>query len=176
MSTGRHAGPENSLSTCRVGIIGAGTMGLVSLLVATARSTPEIAVADLAAERLPAADRLGAHRTGPQLDGEFDLVIDAVGASATRAASVEHVRPGGAAVWIGLDDEDPGFAAMPFIRAEKAVHGTFCYTHADFDAAVRLALTIGTSWVTVLPMSEGISVFEQLMNGRTDLTKVHLTP
>ncbi|MGH3342211.1 MAG: alcohol dehydrogenase catalytic domain-containing protein [Carbonactinosporaceae bacterium] len=160
----------------RVGIIGAGTMGLVSLLVARSRGVPEVEVCDLADERLAVADRLGASRVGPALGGEYDLVIDAVGVEATRRDSVARTRPGGSAVWIGLHDEEPGFASLPFIRLEKAVHGTFCYTHADFEAAIRLAARVDTSWVTTVPLAEGAAVFGELMRGRSDLLKVQLVP
>lgn len=160
----------------RVGILGAGTMGLVSLLVARARSTPVIDVADISGERLSVASRLGASRVDSMLSGEFDVILDCVGAPETRRASVDLLRPGGSAIWIGLNDEEPGFDSLDLIRMEKAVYGSFCYTHADFAAAVDLATTIDTTWVTTMPLSEGISVFEQLMNGRTDLLKVQLMP
>ncbi|MGH3344013.1 MAG: alcohol dehydrogenase catalytic domain-containing protein [Carbonactinosporaceae bacterium] len=160
----------------RVGIIGAGTIGLVSLLVARSRGVPDIEVCDLAEERLAVAERLGASRVGPALDGEYDLVIDAVGVEATRRDSVARTRPGGGAVWIGLHDETPGFASLPFVRLEKTVHGTFCYTHDDFETAIRLAATVDTSWVTAVPLSEGPAVFGGLMRGRTDLVKVQLVP
>ncbi len=160
----------------RVGIIGAGTMGLVSLLVARARGAPEVHVADIAEERLAVAHRLGASATAAALEGEFDLVIDAVGSAATRGVSVEQVRPGGSAVWIGLHGEDPGFASMPLIRLEKTVHGTFCYTPADFAAAVRLSPYLDTSWVSPMALDDGVKVFEELMHGRTDLLKVTLAP
>ena len=160
----------------RVGILGAGAIGLVSLLVALTRGTPEVAIADLADERLAVAEQLGATSVGRTLDGEFDLVIDAVGVAATRAASVELVRPGGTAVWLGLHDEEPGFASLPFIRHEKSVHGSFCYTHADFAAALRLAPHLDTSWVTPMALTDGVRVFEELMRGRVDLLKVTLVP
>jgi threonine dehydrogenase-like Zn-dependent dehydrogenase len=160
----------------RVGIIGAGTMGLVSLLVARSHSAPVIDVADLSDDRLSVAHRLGASRVGSTLTGEFDLILDCVGIPETRRTSVELLRPGGSAIWIGLHDKEPGFDSLDLIRMEKAVYGSFCYTHADFATAVDLATRIDTTWVTTMRLSEGISVFEQLMNGRTDLLKVQLTP
>jgi threonine dehydrogenase-like Zn-dependent dehydrogenase len=160
----------------RVGIIGAGTMGLVTLLVAKSKGVPEIDIADLTEARLAVASRLGASRAEKQLDGEYDVVVDAVGAAVTRRASVEHVRPGGAAVWIGLHENEPGFNGQAFIRTEKSVLSSFCYTPRDFAAAVRLAPTLDTSWITPTPLSEGVELFFELMRGRRDLLKVQLVP
>jgi threonine dehydrogenase-like Zn-dependent dehydrogenase len=160
----------------RVGIVGAGTIGLVTLVVAKTRGVPEVEVSDLAPERLAVAERLGADRVGPELAGEFDVVVDAVGKAATRRQSLDRLRSGGDAVWLGLDDDDPGFTARSLVRLEQSVHGSFCYTHDDFVAALRLVPDLDTSWVTTLPLADGVGVFKELMNGRADLLKVQLTP
>lgn len=160
----------------RVGILGAGTIGLVTLAVAKTRGVPEVVVSDLVRERLAVAERLGADSVAPRLEGEFDVIFDAVGKAATREQSLDRLRPGGHAVWLGLDDDDPGFAARPLVRLEQSVHGSFCYTHDDFVAALRLVPMLDISWVTTLPLAEGVGVFEELMNGRSDLLKVQLTP
>ena len=160
----------------RLGIIGGGTIGLVSLLAASRQGIAEIDVAELAEERQALAARLGATRVAARLEGEYDAVIDAVGATATRAASVDHVRPGGVAVWLGLHGPDPAFDAQAFIRTEKAVVASFCYDPEDFAEAIRLTAQIDPFWVTSIPLSEGAEVFSDLMNGRTDLVKVQLVP
>jgi threonine dehydrogenase-like Zn-dependent dehydrogenase len=160
----------------RVGILGAGTIGLVSLLVARGRGAMDVAVADLSEGRLAVAQRLGATETGPALEGEFDVIFDCVGAPATRRASVELLRPGGATVWVGLHAEEPSFDSLAFTRAEKTIHGSFAYTDQDFRAAVRLAATVDPFWVTTLPLEQGVEIFTELMNGRTDVVKAQLTP
>ncbi len=158
----------------RVGIIGAGTIGLVMLLIAQWRGALDIDVADLSPGRLEHAKRMGATNVGPELTGEYDVVFDAVGAAPTRKASVELVRPGGAAVWIGLHSEDPGFGGLGLIRTEKAVFGSFAYTDHDFRQALRLAETTDASWVTSYPLEDGVEIFTELMNGRTDIIKAQL--
>lgn len=160
----------------RVGIIGAGPIGLSCLLVATSRGTPAVHVADLAPERRAAAERLGAAWTGEALEGEFDVVIDAVGVAATRRAAVELTRPGGSAVWLGLHGPEPGFDGLALIRGEKSVLASFCYTDQDFRAALGLAQAIDPWWVTSRPLGEGAALFMELMEGRTDLLKVEFIP
>lgn len=165
-----------SRTPARVGIFGAGPIGLVCLLVANGSGAMEIRVADLAENRLEIARQLGASSTGSELTGEFDLVIDAAGVPATRRASVESLRPGGVAVWLGLLSDEPSFAALDLIRSEKAVLGSFAYTDADFRRAIRIAAAIDPSWVATFPLDRGAEIFTELMNGRTDLVKAQLKP
>jgi threonine dehydrogenase-like Zn-dependent dehydrogenase len=159
----------------RIGIVGAGTIGLVALIVARWRGASEVAVADLSTERLAVAEQLGATTVGPALEGEFDVVFDAVGATQTRRASIEALRPGGAAVWLGLHHADPGFDSLDFTRSGLTLFGSFAYTDQDFRAAIGLAATIDPFWVTTFPLERGVEVFTELMNGRTDIVKAHLT-
>ncbi len=159
----------------RVGVIGAGTIGLCCQLVAQARGVADVAVADLSEERLEVARRLGA-TTGPALEGEFDVIFDAVGVSATHRASVDRIRPGGVAVWLGLIGEQAEFDSQHLVRMEKRVQGSFCYTDPDFRGAIDLAGTVDAGWVTSYPIEEGVDIFLELMRGRTDVVKAVLTP
>lgn len=168
----RLAAPE---SGARIGVIGAGTIGLGALLVAMQYST-DVSVSDLAPERLEHADRFGAAHVGTELEGEFDVIIDAVGAAATHAASIDLLRPGGTAVWIGLLSDESGFDGQEIVRSEKRVIGSYCYTPDDFREAVNLASGVPAGWITRFDLSEGVEIFEQLMNGRHDLVKAVLRP
>ena len=133
-------------------------------------------VADLTKDRLAWATKLGATATGPALEGEFDVIIDAVGAPATRRASLEHLRPGGTTVWLGLLSDDAGFDAKDLIRMEKKVVGSFAYSDRDFAAAIEIAPSVDLTWATDFPLREGADIFTQLMNGRSDVVKAVLRP
>jgi threonine dehydrogenase-like Zn-dependent dehydrogenase len=159
----------------RVGIIGAGTIGLVALLVVQ-RDTQDVVVTDVSDDRLEVARRLGAPVTGPELDGDFDVIIDAAGVGATRQASVAHLKPSGTTVWMGLGSADSAFDALGLIRNEKRVLGSFAYTDGDFNAAVELSTDVDLSWATSYPLEEGPAIFMQLMNGRSDVVKALLRP
>lgn len=160
----------------RIGIMGAGTIGLVCLVVAQWRGAAEVHVADLAEDRLSVAQKLGATSVSASLEGEFDLIIDAVGASATRRSSVEHLRPGGATVWLGLHSSEPSFDALNLTRSEQTVFGAFGYTDIDFRQAIQLVATVDPFWVTGFPLAQGVDVFMELMHGRTDIIKAQLLP
>jgi alcohol dehydrogenase len=161
----------------RVGVIGAGTIGLVSLLVAgQAGNDNEVVVVDLAADRLGAATKLGASATATALEGEFDVIIDAVGAPATHQASLQHLKPGGTTVWVGLLSADSAFDATDLIRQEKRVVGSFAYDDPDFVAAMALAPSVDLSWHETFALDDGADIFTQLMHGRSDVIKALLRP
>jgi threonine dehydrogenase-like Zn-dependent dehydrogenase len=159
----------------RIAVIGAGPIGLVCTLVALEHSA-DVTVCDLSEERLAAALALGAQAVSPRLTGEFDLVVDAVGAAATHRDSVERLRRGGTAVWVGLMSAEAGFDAQEVVREEKQVIGSYCYTAPDFAAALELVGKVPTDWVKSFPLEQGVEVFNELMAGRTDIVKAQLVP
>ena len=158
-----------------VGVLGAGSIGL-SLLLISKYHGARVSITDLSPQRLELAVRLGADATGHELDGEFDLVLDAVGATATRRASLEHLRPTGTAVWLGLLEAEPGFDALDMIRAEKRIIGSFAYSHSDFADAVALAEEVDLTWATSFGLDQGPTIFGELMAGRSDVVKALLRP
>ncbi len=160
----------------RVGIIGAGTIGLVCLLISKLKGAQHVAVADLSEERLDVVRKLGADETGPALEGEFDVIFDAVGVPATHTASVEKLRPGAATVWLGLISDEAHFNSHDLIRMEKRVLGMFAYPPRDFKETIPLAMQVETNWTTDFPLEEGAGIFTELMNGRTDIVKALLHP
>lgn len=161
-----------------VGIIGAGTIGLVCLLVAkaTGGARVRVDVADTASGRLRLAERLGADAGTGRLDGEYDVVIDAVGTPGTRADSVERLRPGGTAVWLGLASGEPGIDPLGLIRSEKRILGSFAYGDDEFAEAIALATELQLDWATPFPLDHGAAIFTELMNGRSDVVKALLVP
>jgi alcohol dehydrogenase len=166
---------EQAEPDARIAVIGAGPIGLVCTLVALEHSA-DVTVCDLSEERLAAALALGAQAVSPRLTGEFDLVVDAVGAAATHRDSVERLRRGGTAVWVGLMSAEAGFDAQEVVREEKQVIGSYCYTAPDFAAALELVEKVPTDWVKSFPLEQGVEVFNELMAGRTDIVKAQLVP
>lgn len=162
--------------TDRVGIIGAGTIGLALVIALRSFGVMRMHVADHADERREVAAKLGAADTVRDLREEYDLVIDAVGKAVTRRSSVQRLRPGGRALWLGLEDVEDDVDVRALIRSEKSIRTSFCYTDDDFAEAVRIGGETDASWVDVRPLASGVDVFYDLMSGRTDLAKVALRP
>ena len=155
----------------RVAVIGAGSIGLVSLLVAGHEQLGEVTVVDRSGFRLALAGRLGADVCASELDGEYDVVVDAVGSAQTRASAVEHVRPGGTSVWLGLAETDAAFDGNNLVRGEKRVVGSFAYSPDDFADAVRLASSLDLGWATAIGMEDSQRIFMELAAGAQDPVK-----
>jgi threonine dehydrogenase-like Zn-dependent dehydrogenase len=160
----------------RTAVLGCGAIGLLCLLTALSGGAGRVDVTDLDPGRLAQASRLGAAASGPGLDGEYDVIFDAVGSPVTRAVSVRHLRPGGTAVWLGLADDAPGFDANALIRAEKRVQGSFAYSDEEFARAAELLRDWDLSWTSQYPLTEGAEIFTGLMNGGLQPVKALLVP
>jgi threonine dehydrogenase-like Zn-dependent dehydrogenase len=160
----------------QVAVLGCGAIGLLCTAMARSGGADRVDVSDLSPARLAAARRLGAGAAGPGLEGEYDVVFDAVGSAATRAASVAHQRPGGVAIWLGLAGEEAGFDANALVRTEKRVLGSFAYSDEEFAAAMALVREWDLTWAAGYPLASGAAIFTELMNGRLDPVKALLRP
>ena len=160
----------------RIGVIGCGPIGLACLEVALHESASSVACADLSIDRRAVAESIGAQVVGESLEGEFDVIFDAVGSSTTRLASVEHLVPGGVTVWLGLASSETGFDATHIVRFEKIIRGSFAYSDADFAHAIDMAKDLDLSWWTTYELDEGATIFNALMNGQTTPIKALLRP
>jgi threonine dehydrogenase-like Zn-dependent dehydrogenase len=160
----------------RVAVIGCGAIGLLCAATALSSGAGQVEVTDLSPARLAAAQRLGAEVADPGLSGQYDVVIDAVGSAATRAASVAHQRPGGVAVWLGLAGEETGFDGNALIRSEKRVVGSFAYRDEEFAQAMARIRYWDLTWAAGYPLAAAAEVFTGLMNGGLDPLKALLRP
>jgi threonine dehydrogenase-like Zn-dependent dehydrogenase len=106
-----------------------------------------------------------------------DIVIDAVGAKATRAAASRMVRPGGVIVHVGLLPGHEGLDVRRITLHEISFIGSYCYTESDFRDVVH-ALAAGRfgtlSWVSRVPFSAGVRAFDDLDQKRTAAAKIVL--
>ena len=122
----------------RAVVVGAGTIGLVTLQAALLHGIPHVAIVEPQPERRERALSLGAH-SAEAPPGEADLVLDAVGAQATRAA-----RPRAAAArrhdGLHRARQRRHDARLPRRRAQPAPHPGLLRLHdARLRAGPRMA-------------------------------------
>lgn len=160
----------------RIGVIGCGPIGLACLEVARISGAAFVACADLASDRTDVATSIGADEVGSSLEGEFDVIFDAVGTAATRNDSVAHLIPGGVTIWLGLATPEVDFDAAGATRFEKSIRGSFAYADHEFAEAINLAPHLNLSWSTTYPLEQGAEIFLALMNGQTSPIKALLQP
>ncbi|RPH58334.1 MAG: galactitol-1-phosphate 5-dehydrogenase, partial [Burkholderiales bacterium] len=172
------------LPEARVLVIGGGAIGLLASLLLTSYGVRGIMLAETNPLRRASAQRTGAAQTfdpgaGAAPDSAFDLVVDAVGGKATRAAALAAVRPGGVVLHIGLMDWASEIDMRKLTLAEITLIGTYTYTTADLRATVR-ALRAGMfgdlAWVESRPLHEGARAFSDLDLGNSAAAKIVLEP
>jgi threonine dehydrogenase-like Zn-dependent dehydrogenase len=160
----------------RLGIIGTGGIGMLTLLAARALGVQDVEVAELLPARRELALACGATAAVPKLDGEFGAIVDAVGISATRASSVDLLERGGRAIWVGLHSDECSLVNVrQLIRKECSITSSFAYSNDDFHTALRLLADLDIGGVVQeMPFTSGLSAFDQLVAGRVAAPKVHL--
>ncbi len=160
----------------RVGVIGCGPIGLACIEVARHFGASGVDACDLSEERRGFASTLGADTVDVALGGEYDVVFEAVGVDVTRRSSIECIRPGGIAVWLGLTATDANIDAAHLVRFEKRVRGAFAYTDEEFRLALDIAPSLQLNWSTTFDFADGAAVFTSLMNGADKPIKALLKP
>lgn len=165
-------------------VFGAGSVGLFAALALKHEGIERIALAETNALRRETANDAKVGRVfNPLLEAPaesaFDVIIDAVGGKATRAAAMTSVRPGGVVMHVGLMDNHGGFDARRITLQEITVIGTYTYTLVDLCAAVD-GLHGGAfgdlSWVEQRTLKDGPRAFDDLLHGRSAAPKIVLRP
>jgi alcohol dehydrogenase len=169
---------------CRVLVIGGGAIGLLAALLLRHLGVRRVVLAELNALRREAVAR-HAHceavdpRINAPAENSFDVVIDAVGAKATRVQAFAAIKPGGVIMHVGLQDWASEIDMRKLTLAEITLLGTYTYTTADLRATVD-ALAQGAfgdlSWVEERPLDAGQQAFLDLDQGRCAAAKVLLRP
>jgi threonine dehydrogenase-like Zn-dependent dehydrogenase len=150
-AAGRYEGHETV-------IIGAGTLGLLTLAAITAtrdhdRNGPLIVAARYTEQRRLAKE-LGADIVctpdemprwvrsisksmvlGDQLSSGFRQVVDCVGSSTSLQQSLQVVAPGGEVLLVGMPS-NVSLELTSLWHREVAIRGCYAYTHDDFIAAI----------------------------------------
>src|SRR3954468_3938812 len=149
-------------------VIGAGTIGLVTLQAALLHGLPEVMVVEPHELRRARALTLGASAADPE-PGEADLVLDAVGAEATRRLGLELLRPGGTMVCIGLANDDTTLGFHGIVRSQHRIQGSYAYTMPDFEQAHEWLVSgqakLGDDLPAGRPLEDGPDAFARLAEG-----------
>jgi 2-desacetyl-2-hydroxyethyl bacteriochlorophyllide A dehydrogenase len=173
-------------------IVGAGPIGLLTLLAVRLRGVASVAITDRSPHRLAVARSLGADlaldiaTSGPseairQATGGrgADVVFEAVGMTATVAQSLAVARTGGQVTWIGNSAPTVELPMQTMVTRELTLRGSYAFV-GEFEQAIEL-LASGRIDVRPLieltaPLDEAPRLFSQLGAGTLDAVKVVLLP
>jgi len=173
-----------TLAASRTVVLGGGAIGLGAALVVAARGGRDIAIAETNAARHPTLAAAGPFtvydpKAGEPDPGSAELVIDAFGGEASRAAASRLVRAGGVVAHIGLAGGAAGLDMRRITLQEITVIGTYTYSMADFRDTARaiFAGRLGDfGWIEQRPLAEGAGAFADLDAGRVAASKIVLRP
>jgi L-iditol 2-dehydrogenase len=173
-------------------VVGAGTIGLLTLLSARLRGAGSVVVTDRSPHRLDVARALGADLTidvdavdpvvaiATATGGRgADAVFEAVGISATVQQSLAVAREGGQVTWIGNSAPRVEIGMQELVTRELTLRGSYG-SREEFEVAAD-ALATGRIDVRdlierVAPLEDGPAIFRELGEGRLDAVKVVLVP
>ncbi|TPW26254.1 zinc-dependent alcohol dehydrogenase [Pararhizobium mangrovi] len=171
------------IAASRVAVLGGGAIGLATALVARLFSAVEISVGETNALRRETLGTIGgldiynpSPGEGPS-DSSVDLVVDAVGATATRAAACRMVRPGGVIVHIGLLPDAGGLDIRKITLQEITLTGAYCYTPKDFTDTVQSLESArfgAISWTERRRLKDGPQAFRDIDAGTVAAAKIVL--
>lgn len=179
------AGSTGAAEDASCVVIGGGAIGLASALALTAIGAGRVAVSETNTLRHDAIAAAGPFEvydplvTAPVGASEADIVIDAVGLSATRASASRLVKPGGVIVHIGLGADGGGLDVRRMTLQEITFIGTYTYTPKDFRqtaAAMFDGLLGSLDWFDIRPLAEGAPAFVDIQSGQVAAPKIILKP
>jgi L-iditol 2-dehydrogenase len=174
-------------------LIGAGTIGLLVLQVLRLKGIENIIVSDLSDYRLKIARKLGAkYVINPGntdlhakildiTDGNLaDYSFEAVGFSKTAAQSLNELKIGGTAVWIGNAQKMIEVNMQEIVTRELIIKGNYIYTVDDFVDSLRLIEEDKVDCDSIITLIESLEnggeMFKKLVhNADGSMIKIILT-
>ncbi|MGJ8569653.1 MAG: alcohol dehydrogenase catalytic domain-containing protein [Hoeflea sp.] len=173
------------LTGARCLVVGGGAIGLGAALALSVNGATDICISEANQRRIPALKSAGRFKIVSPDDintenpGGYDLVIDGVGFSQTRAASSRSARPGGVIVHIGLGDASGGLDIRRMTLQEITFIGAYTYTPVDFrdTAAAIFDGRLGAlDWAEIRSLDDGAEAFADIKGGRAAAPKIVLKP
>ncbi len=177
----------------RVAVLGAGTIGLMSILTARAAGASHVCITARHPHQREAAAALGADSVFEDADSlvrelgdsSIDCVIETVGGRAsTLSDAVRLARPDGTISMLGVFEAPAPLPALDFSLKELELIGSNCYgrvgLRTDFAIAIEL-LRKHRNELNVLvthcfPLEEINRAFEAAGDKRSRSIKVHILP
>jgi L-iditol 2-dehydrogenase len=168
-------------------VIGAGTIGLLALLVLKQRGAKRVIVSDTFDIRLELAKTMGADAVINPAKADFketllnltdgalcDIAIEAVGVSSTAQSSLDALKTSGTAIWIGNAQKMVQVDMQKIVTTELSIQGNYLYSKDDFVTCLRLLeegdIDVRPLITDRMNLAEGVEAFEKLRSntdGRT---------
>ncbi|MBB2922227.1 zinc-binding dehydrogenase [Cellulomonas cellasea] len=156
------------LAGARVVVLGAGTIGVLSVVAALRAGAGTVVVTDLDGAKLARAVRVGAaagvlassadleDRVRDALGGPADVVLDCVASERSIAQGVGLLRRAGTLLLVGVPPR-VGAVDLPNLQdRELRLQGCAAYTEADVETAIAIAADGGLPVAEVVTATYGL--------------------
>ncbi|WP_425044233.1 zinc-dependent alcohol dehydrogenase [Primorskyibacter sp. S87] len=160
-------------------VIGGGAIGVAAVLALRAMGVDRVVIAERNEARQDFLSDICGFDVVDSPQGDFAVVIDAVGLSVTRALASALACPGGVIAHIGLGEDRGGLDIRRITLQEIQFIGTYTYTDQDFrdTASAIFAGRLGPlDWFEKRPLAEGARAFKDLNRHAVSAPKIILTP
>ncbi len=156
----------------RVLIIGAGVIGLMTLLLAKLEGA-KVTVLDLLTEHLSMAENMGADstyqvggRNGEPEPSSFDLIYETSGAPSGLADAIGLAAPGGRIALQGLPGTEHPVSTTMIVRKELTIRGSMIYTD-EFPGVLEL---LKSGRIDPTPLISGVIGLDDIDNALKNFT------
>lgn len=160
-------------------VIGGGAIGVAAALALKAMGVEAVEISEPNAIRRDYLNGAGELEAIAAAEGEYPIVVDAVGYAATRAIATKHAAPGGVIAHIGLGEDTGGLDVRRMTLQEISFIGTYTYTAQDFrdTAAALFDGRLGSlEWIESRALSDGAQAFADIRAGAVAAPKIILKP
>ena len=160
-------------------VIGGGAIGLAASLALKAMDVPDVTVVEPNAERARYLRDVCGETVVDAGEGQFPVVIDAVGYKATRVTASACAAPGGVIAHIGLGEDAGGLDVRRMTLQEITFIGTYTYSAEDFRDTAQAIFSgkLGPlDWTERRDLEQGAQAFADLRNGKVASPKIVLHP
>ncbi|OPX42799.1 sorbitol dehydrogenase [Ruminiclostridium hungatei] len=189
LAVGMHAAIQGNVKLGdSVVILGAGTIGLVTLLACKAYGATEITVVDVLPKRLEYARKLGATATVNALEADvfaeidkitgkkgMDIVIETAGSARTISQTPYLVKNGGTIVLVGLAPQDIiEFNFAKIMAKEAQIKSVFRYRNIYPTAIKAIAkgiIDISGIVTHEFDFEDSAKAFDHVINNKQDVVK-----
>jgi D-xylulose reductase len=191
LAVGMHAVNKAGISPGDVAVvIGAGTIGLVTIMAALAGGCSEVIALDMKQPKLDIAAKLGSVRTVNIAEADphdavsditgnwgVDVVFEASGASPAMDSALGLLRPGGTLVAIGMPLEPVPFDVVAAQAKEVRMETIFRYANV-YERAVKLlasgAINVDPLVTETYPFAKSVEAYEYAVEPEDTSVKIQI--
>lgn len=167
-----------NIAGMKVGVIGGGTIGLLTAQVARTYNAETVVVADLDEDRRHIANSLGLVSAEKLDEKAFDVVFECVGVEPAIRSAILACRKGATVVVMGVFGEDASIPVGLIQDWELRILGSLMYIGDDYKEAIRLLkhghVRVQNIITHHFPLADVQKAFDTAL-GRGEVLKVVLT-